>query len=81
MEYTVIGDTVNLASRLQELTKKIPDNIIIDDATRKNAELDLSIKKIRVSGIRGKKEKIQIYALSSLKSLDENEKDNEVTFF
>lgn len=81
MEYTVIGDTVNLASRLQELTKKISDNIIIDDATRKNAELDLSIKKIRVSGIRGKKEKIQIYALSSLKSLDENEKDNEVTFF
>ncbi len=81
MEYTVIGDTVNLASRLQELTKKITENIIIDDATLTSAELDLATKKIRVSGIRGKKEKIQIYALSTLKNLDEDEKDNEVTFF
>ncbi|MBL8018273.1 MAG: response regulator [Leptospirales bacterium] len=63
LEYTVIGDTVNTASRLQNLTKKAEVDILIDGATLRDAGVQLQTREIRVRSIRGKTEKIDVYAL------------------
>ena len=58
--YTVIGDTVNLASRLQELTKFYKVNILVNDTTRagQDAFLWRAIDKIAV---KGRKSALTIY--------------------
>ncbi|MCE9598132.1 MAG: response regulator [Spirochaetia bacterium] len=68
LEYTVIGDTVNTASRLQNLTKKAEVDILIDGATMREAGSPLQTREIRVRSIRGKTEKIDIYALMGMPS-------------
>lgn len=65
LEYTVIGDTVNTASRLQNLTKKADVDILIDGETLRAALRAgaLETREIRVRSIRGKTEKIDVHAL------------------
>ena len=46
MDYTVIGDTVNNVFRLQDLTKSIPDCILIADSTARAAQSPLDIREM-----------------------------------
>ena len=41
MQYTAIGDAINLASRLQDITKDLQATLVVSEETKSRAQLDL----------------------------------------
>lgn len=67
MEITIIGDTVNTASRIESLTRNYKTNIIISDNTYKSIENKkiFSCNEIWLKSLRWRKEKIRIHGVDN----------------
>ena len=61
--YTCIGDTVNLAARLEALTKEAKRAILIDGATHAALRGDLAADALGAVPIRGKAQPVDVYAI------------------
>jgi adenylate cyclase len=68
MNYTVIGDAVNTASRLQQLNKIYKTKIIIGEEVVRSIGEEFLIRPLDDLEVRGKKKKTKIYELVALKT-------------
>jgi adenylate cyclase len=63
LSYTMIGDTVNLASRVQELNKDFGTEILITEATRAELGKAFDLRRLPPARVKGMEQDIQIYAM------------------
>ncbi|MEX0587964.1 MAG: adenylate/guanylate cyclase domain-containing protein [Cyanobium sp.] len=63
MEFTVIGDKVNLAARLEALTRKLEVNVLLDGSTMELAGPTLAFRHLGLQPIRGAGD-IDVYTLA-----------------
>ncbi len=71
MNYTVIGDAVNITSRLQEVDKVYQTSIIISQDTYSELGDKFLVRPLDFVAVKGKKEKIRIYELLGKKGSEE----------
>ena len=66
MDYTAIGDAVNLASRLQELTKEYGVSILLGGSTYARVQHMCQTQFLGAVEVRGRRQLVDLYALTGL---------------
>lgn len=66
---TAIGDTVHVASRLQDLTKEYTCELVVSDVVATTAELDLSAFTMHDVRVRGRETQISVRTIKTIRDL------------
>jgi adenylate cyclase len=67
MEYTVIGDSVNLASRLESNTKELGVDVLISDATYEKTKHFIEARPVKELTVKGRAQPVMTYAVLGFK--------------
>ena len=67
MDFTVIGDNVNLGSRLESATKELKAAIVISEATYREIRDLAQVRPLGEISVKGKEERIVVYELLGMK--------------
>jgi class 3 adenylate cyclase len=63
LSYALVGDTVNVASRIQELSKNFETDILISATTRAYLTESIVVEKLPKTTVKGKKNPVEIFKL------------------
>ena len=63
LSYALVGDAVNLASRLQGLTKELETDVVVSGTTRARLDGDLPLTRLPAVKVKGRTAEVEVYAL------------------
>jgi adenylate cyclase len=63
--YTCVGDTVNLAARIEDYTKQVVKPILFDKFTREGLPTDIQVEDLGEVAFKGKQQAIKVFAVSN----------------
>jgi adenylate cyclase len=67
VKYAVVGDTVNLASRVESLNKELGTTMLVTEAAYRAAALDLEVTDRGPVSVKGREEPVRIYEVIGLR--------------
>ena len=65
MEYTVVGDTVNVCSRIEGLTKRLGHRILLSDATANLVGRDHPLRELDTLPVKGRKRPVRLFTVDA----------------